>query len=114
VQTEDNGVRTGWPSRLAVVGMAALLFVSITGLAVTFAPFHASVEWALIVHTLVGVGTLAPIAWYYARHWQDYGRYAVSHVALLGYVGLVALLVCSVSGLVVTWQGLFGSKTSGG
>jgi hypothetical protein len=85
-----------------VAAAASLLFETLTGLAITFAPFHAA----------VGVLTLLPVSWYYAVHWQRYRRYALSHVVLLGYVGLAALLVCTVSGLVVTWQGLFGVATA--
>lgn len=105
-------VRTGWASFLAKVSMAVLLFEAATGLAITFAPFHAAMEWSVIVHTLVGVVTLLPLAWYCTVHWLDYRRYALSHVVLLGYVAILGLLVCSISGLVVTWQGLFGIRTS--
>ena len=34
---------------LAKVSMAALLFEAITGLAITFAPFHAAVQWSAAV-----------------------------------------------------------------
>lgn len=34
------------------------------------------------------------------------------HVVLLGYLGAVALLICTVSGIVITWQGLFHIRTS--
>jgi hypothetical protein len=33
-------------------------------------------------------------------------------VLLLGYVGLIALSVCAVSGIVVTWQGLLATRTT--
>ena len=105
-------VRTGWGAFLARLGMAVLLFEAITGLAITFAPFHASIQWSVILHTLVGIVTLVPLAWYYAAHWLDYKHYATSHISVLGYVGIAALFVCSLSGVVVTWQGLFAVKTS--
>jgi hypothetical protein len=93
--------------------MAALLFEALTGFAVTFAPFHAAVEWGVLLHTVLGVAIMLPATWYYWVHWQEYRRWALTHVVLLGYVGLVGLVVCSLSGLVVTWQGLFGVKMSG-
>jgi len=105
-------LRTGWASLLAKASAATLLFLAISGLAVTFAPFHAATQWTLIVHTLVGVVTLLPIAWYYVIHFLDYKHYKMSHVVLLGYVGLVALCVCTISGVVVTWQGLLGTSMS--
>ena len=52
--------RTGWRSTLGVTAAASLLFETLTGLAITFAPFHAAVEWSVILHTAVGVLTLLP------------------------------------------------------
>jgi hypothetical protein len=105
--------RTGWASRLAALGLFVLLFEAISGLAITFAPFHAAIEWSVLIHTLVGVITLIPVAWYLLAHWLDYKSYKMSHIVLLGYVATIALLVCAVSGAVVTWQGLFATRMSG-
>ncbi|HET8549525.1 MAG TPA: multiheme c-type cytochrome [Bryobacteraceae bacterium] len=107
-----SGLRTGWGSLAAKISSAILLFETITGLIVTLSPFGATVQWSLLIHTGVGVLTLAPLCWYFAIHWADYRRQAWSDVLLLGYIGVTALLVCCVSGLVVTWQGLFGIRTS--
>lgn len=84
----------------------------ITGLSITFGPFHAAIEWGVLGHTAVGVATLVPVAWYLWVHWLDYRRHLLSHIVLLGYVAGIALLVCLVSGVVVTWQGLFGTHMS--
>ncbi len=105
-------VRTGWSSVLACGTAWALVFLGATGLAITFAPFHPSVEWGVIVHTVVGLLTLAPVAWYLWVHWKDYRSYRFSHVVLLGYVATAALLVCLVSGVVVTAQGLGAPRMS--
>ncbi len=104
--------RTGWASRITIVGVAALVFLTVSGLAITFAPFHPAIEWGVLVHTVLGLLTLVPIVWYSLAHWRDYKSYNLSDVVLLGYVGVLALLVCLVSGLVVTWQGLFAIKMS--
>jgi len=105
-------VRSGWTSRLSRLATAALLFLTVTGLAVTVAPFHPAVQWGLLLHTAAGIALLLPLCWYYLAHWLDYRHYAMSHIVLLGYVGLAAVAVCLVSGVVVTWQGLFGVATS--
>ncbi|MHB8520797.1 MAG: multiheme c-type cytochrome [Limisphaerales bacterium] len=105
-------IRTGWASWLAKISLAAVLFEGVSGLAITCSPFHAAIQWSVLVHTLVGVVVLVPLAWYCVNHWLDYRRHAMSHIVLLGLVGLLALLVCSLSGVVVTWQGLFGISTS--
>jgi len=109
---EAKQVRTGWGARLAWLSMAALMVEIVTGFAITLVHFHAVVEWGVLLHTVLGAATLLPIAWYLAVHWDDYRRYAMSHVVLLGYVALVGLVVCSISGLVVTWQGLLGTRMS--
>ncbi|HVS13487.1 MAG TPA: multiheme c-type cytochrome [Thermoanaerobaculia bacterium] len=106
-----NRVATGWSSTLTRVALGSLVFLAVSGLVVTLAPFHSAVEWTVLVHTALGLVALAPIVWYGVRHWQDYRRYRLSDVVLLGYVGAAALLVCLVSGGVVTWQGLLGART---
>jgi len=103
-------LRTGWTSRLARFSMALLWVEALSGLAITFSPFHAAVQWTVIVHTVAGAVMLLPLAWYCGQHWLDYRRYAVSHIVVLGYVGLAALLVCALSGVVLTWQGFFELK----
>ncbi len=102
----------GWTNWLSRAVAAILLFEIVSGLAITLGPFHASVEWGLLLHTAVGVLTIAPLVLYSVRHWKDYQGQALSDVLLLGYVGLVSLAICVLSGLVVTWQGLFGVQTA--
>ncbi|MBI4659904.1 MAG: cytochrome b/b6 domain-containing protein [Verrucomicrobia bacterium] len=108
----NSRLRTGWASALAKFAMAGLLFEGVSGLAITFLPFHPAIQWTVLAHTLAGVLVLGPLAWYCASHWLDYRRYASSHIVLLGFVGLVALLLCVLSGMVLTWQGLLGVRTS--
>jgi len=108
-----NQVRTGWGARLAQLSMALLLFEGISGLVITLAPFNAAMQWNVLLHTLAGIAMLLPVAWYCAVHWDDYRGYAMSHVVFLGYVAVAALLVCAISGAVVTWQGLFAVRMSG-
>ncbi len=105
-------VRTGWSSWLTRVSLGSLCGLAITGLVVTFAPFHPVVEWTVVVHTVVGIAVLIPITYYLLRHWLDYRRYRISDIVLLGYVALTALALCLVSGVVVTWQGALGVRMS--
>lgn len=111
-QTPVRRPLTGWAPALARASAAILLFEFVSGLAITFGPFHAAVEWSLLLHTVAGVLTLAPLTWYFIRHWKDYEGQALSDVLLLGYVGLVALAVCALSGVAVTWQALLADRTS--
>jgi len=109
-----GSIRTGWSTVLARAVGAILLFELVSGLAITFGPFHPAIQWGLLLHTIAGILTIAPLAWYFARHWKDYADQAMSDVLLLGYVGLGALAICEVSGLLVTGQALLGVHTSRG
>ena len=109
---ERDELRTGWSARLTRIAIAGLLFLIASGLLVTLAPFHAAVQWSVLVHTLLGLLLLIPILWYSWSHFVDYRHYDLSDVVLLGYLGLAALVLCLVSGLVVTWQGLFAIRMS--
>jgi len=105
-----RSLHTGWTARITRFVLAVLLFESITGLACTLGPFHAATEWGLLAHTLAGLVIALPLAWYLARHWLDYRRYNLSDTVLLGYAAGVSLLLCLLSGLVVTWQGLASTR----
>ncbi len=104
--------RTGWLPLLARVSAGVLLFETVTGLAISFAPFHPAIEWGILVHTAVGGATVVLLAWYIAQHWLDYRSQALSDVVLLGYAAGSALAACGISGLVITAQALFGIRTS--
>ena len=115
MQSADYSARrlpAGWASKLSRATAAILFFELVSGLAITFGAFHPAIEWGLLLHTLVGLIAIAPLAWYFVQHWRDYSGQALSDVLLLGYVGLVALAVCALSGLAVTWQGLLGTRTT--
>ncbi|MDH3744814.1 MAG: cytochrome c family protein [Acidobacteriota bacterium] len=108
----QEGIRTGWASRISRLAMAALVAEAVTGLLITFAPFSAAVEWTVLLHTVVGLIVLVPLTWYTIAHWADYKHYSFSDSLLLGYVAAFALLLCALSGVVVTWQGLFALRMS--
>lgn len=105
-------LRTGWASHLARLSFAVLLVEAVTGLAITLAPFHAATQWSVLFHTGLGAVTLLPVAWYCAAHVADYRRHAASHITVLGWVALVTLAVCSLSGLVIAAEALFGVRSS--
>ena len=102
--------RTGWMGRLSPLAGAGLLILAGTGLAVTFGPFHPVVQWSLLLHTIAGVLLAGPLAYYVVIHWADYRRYRVSDIVVLGYVAAAGLIVCLLSGIVVTWQGVAAMK----
>ena len=105
--------RTGWTDRLSRIAGAALLVLAGTGLAVTFGPFHPVVQWSLLLHTALGVLLAAPLLYYVLAHWVEYRRFRLSDIVVLGYVAGVGLIVCVVSGVIVTWEGVAGTRMSG-
>src|ERR1043166_6059057 len=105
-------LRTGWRPALAQAVLIMLLFEAVSGFGITLLRFGVGIQWATILHTLVGVVMLLPLAWYSARHWLDYRGHALSQTVLLGHVAWLGLAVCSISGAWVTWQALFLIKTS--
>ncbi len=109
---QDRQPKTGWSSTISTLSLAALAFLTTTGLLIAYVPFHATMEWGVLIHTLIGLVVLLPIVWYSWIHWADYRQYNLSDALLLGYVAVLALALCLVSGVVVTWQGLFGLRMS--
>ena len=105
-------VRTGWFGVVSKTAGAILLFELLSGLAITFGPFHPAIEWGILLHTIAGVITIAPLTWYLILHWKDYRDQALSDVLLLGYVGVGALSLCLVSGLLVSAQALLDLRSS--
>ncbi len=104
-------LRSGWTSALSMSVAAVLLFELVSGLAVSFGPFHPIVEWGLIFHTIAGVLAVAPVVIYFLWHWRTYRTQAMSDVLLVGYAGACILAVCIVTGLGLTVQALFFTRT---
>ncbi len=104
-------LRIGWLHWLSRFSLAALVFESVTGLAITLAPFHDAVQWGVIVHTVLGALILLPVAWYCVRHIADYRSYAWSHITVLGWLTVSGLAVASTSGIVLTWEAVLGIRT---
>lgn len=101
-----------WRSKLTLWSNGALLFLTLTGLSVWLLPFSRFNQMAVLVHTLIGLIFFVPLTLYALRHWLVYRRHVLTQTKLLGYVSVGILLACGVSGLVLTYQPLFGVKIS--
>ena len=61
-EPQARRVRTGWSTVLAKAVAAIFVFEIISGLAITLGPFHPAIQWGLLLHTIAGVITIAPLA----------------------------------------------------
>lgn len=95
----------GWSSWTARATAAWLLMCSVTGLVLWFGPFSLFNQFGLLLHTLVGLALLPVVVHYSWSHAARYFAAALSQVKFFGWAAGAALLVCVVSGCVLTWQG---------
>jgi hypothetical protein len=103
---------TEWKSKLAIWSAAGIAFLALTGLLIWFLPFSEFVQVSVLLHTVIALVFLAPLIWYCVRHWLVYRRQPLTYLKLLGYIGIFVLIVCGGSGLVLTYQPLFGIRIS--
>lgn len=106
----DSLSETQWRSWLSAVTGALLLYEGLTGLAIYLLPFSVFSQLSVVLHTIIGLVSLLPVGWYVAHHWWLRRRGNLSHFQLIGYFALGLLGMSMASGLVVTWQGVFGPR----
>lgn len=99
-----------WRSWLAGIAGILLLYASLSGFAVYLLPFSEFAQVNVLLHTGMSAILVAPVTWYAIRHWRTRRRGNLSHHQLLGYIAVVLLLVCLVSGFVLLWQGMVGPR----
>ncbi len=103
-----------WRSWLAMAVAGFSVFAAMSGLAIWLLPFSVANQVSVLAHTVLGLAFLTPCGWYLARHWRRYWQNPLSHIQLLGYIGAGAFLLCLISGLVLTYQSVFGLKITYG
>ncbi len=101
-----------WRHLLLIFTSGFLLFETITGLSIWLLGFGEPNQMMVLLHTIVGLVCLLPLAWYSVRHWLRYRLVLSSHVKLTGYLSLFSIVVAAVSGLVLTWQAAFANRIS--
>ena len=108
----DHDRAFGWAGRLPrlVAGLSIGLFV--TGLSVRVLAFGAFVQWTLLVHVVVGLAALVPMAIYVARHAGFYRREGRPMPKALGSLTFLALALTVGTGLWVTIRALLGRRVS--
>lgn len=101
-----------WRSPLAISVAGFSAFTALSGFSIWLLPFNLPNQVMVLLHTIAGLGFLLPCGWYLVRHWLRYRRDPMSHIQLLGYVGAGAVILCLVSGVVLTFQAAMGIKIS--
>jgi hypothetical protein len=99
-----------WRSWLAIGTAAFLVFETLSGFSIWLLPFSVPNQWMVLIHTVAGLLFLVPCGWYLTRHWRLYRRHTMTHIKLLGYVGIAALLALTISGVVLTVEASFSTN----
>lgn len=108
ISRDDRGE---WRSFLTISASGSLAFLALSGLAIWLLPFSLFTQTTVLVHTAVAVVVLAPVTWYTVRHWLVYRHHPLTYVKLLGYFAALVLVVCTASGIVLTYQSILGVRT---
>jgi len=110
VPTRHDRHERGWRSLLVLLACGSLGFLAVSGAVIWLLPFNRATQMTVLFHTLGGLAATVPIAWYCVRHWRTYWPHPLTYHKLLGYLSLAVLALCTISGLVVTWQPIFGIR----
>jgi len=90
----------------------AYLFLAVSGAAIYFFGFSITNQFMVIFHTVIGLLFVLPYIIYQLRHYLYSRQFSLTNVKLLGYCSWVTISVCTVSGLVLTWQPIFSTRLS--
>ena len=101
-----------WRAPLAIITMAGLAYLTLTGLLIYFAAFSVFNQYGVLIHTAFGVLWTPVFVWYIARHWWLRYRGKFNHIQLLGYVSFLLIAACILSGVVLGVQAAFGTRIS--
>ena len=103
-----------WRSKLTRLTSAVILFELVSGFVIYLSAFGVLPQLTILVHTVLGILMLIPMVWYVFSHWAKRRKGKLSHIQLLGYASGILLLISLISGVVITWQGLFATRLSRG
>jgi hypothetical protein len=107
-----RGREAEWSRRFAALTLGWLAAETATGLALWLAPFSAPMQWAVVVHTALGIAFLLPVVVYQWQHLLAYWPRPGGAVRWMGYLATAATTAAVVSGLVLSWQAAFGPRIS--
>ncbi len=104
--------KKGWTDKLARISMYVLVLEIVSGLVLSLKYFSLLSQWGVLFHTVIGVIGLVPLNWHYFKHWKYYQKRDFNLATFFGYLAVVSVLVCSFSGILITYQGFFSLRSS--
>lgn len=102
----------GWRSGLARLISGLSLYLTVSGLCIFLLPFSVFNQHTVVLHTLGGVLFLLPLVAFTLNHLKVYWKYPLTQTKFSGWVGGLMLLLCVVSGVVLTLDAAFGSRVT--
>jgi hypothetical protein len=100
----------GWRDTTGRWVAGITLYLLVTGLLIYALPFSVFNQHAVVLHTLVGLLYVVPATVYLVRHIRAYLEYPLTHIKFSGYAAAAMLAPCVVSGIVLTFEGVAGTK----
>jgi len=100
----------GWSSSASRWTSGLTAFLTISGLAIFLLPFSVFNQHAVVVHTIVGLLWTVPFVWLLGRHVHDYWDYPSTHLKFSGYLAGFMALGLILTGVVLTWESVFGTR----
>ena len=86
----------------------SLIFLALTGLAMWLLPFSDPIQVSVLLHTVLGLAIVIPLTLWQLSHWLATRKVRRSFRKFCAYTGFWTMVVVTVSGLVLTWQAMFG------
>ncbi len=100
----------GWTDRSGLFVSLALAWLAVSGIWIWLAPFSIATQLQVLAHTVLGLLLLGPYAVFQVRHLRVWWRQRLTVVMSLGYLLMAMVVVCCMSGLVLTWQAALGPR----
>ena len=105
----NDEVVIDYRSFLTWIATSVVAYSLLSGMMVTLLPFGVYVQYSIIVHSIVGVVALVPLAVAVYLHWQRRKFDAPPPIARAALLAIAALVLCVLTGLVITAMALFGT-----
>jgi hypothetical protein len=102
--------RQAWGRPSLRLSLGGLVFLLVSGLGVLLLPFSTGAQVLVLAHTLGGLLVLVPLAAFLAPHLRRHALAPPSHLMLLGWASGLLVAGGMVTGVVLTWQALFGTR----